>query len=135
MITDRENILRMYHGEMPEFLPRFGMANARCSYFPNVKLPGYHVDEFGVEYIGKECVFDGTPIPYPGRYILHDIRELFSRKKLTVTIRGKKAPVLGHIGMLHCVVDVTGIQCEVGDEVRLDVSPIFANASIERVYM
>ena len=69
------------------------------------------------------------------RYILHDIRELFSRKKLTVTIRGKKAPVLGHIGMLHCVVDVTGIQCEVGDEVRLDVSPIFANASIERVYM
>ena len=74
MITDRENILRMYHGEMPEFLPRFGMSNVRCSYFPNVKLPGYHVDEFGVEYIGKEGVFDGTPIPYPGRYILHDIR-------------------------------------------------------------
>ena len=42
MITDRENILRMYHGEMPEFLPRFGMSNVRCSYFPNVKLPGYH---------------------------------------------------------------------------------------------
>ena len=74
MITDRENILRMYHGEMPEFLPRFGMSNVRCSYFPNVKLPGYHVDEFGVEYIGKEGVIDGTPIPYPGRYILHDIR-------------------------------------------------------------
>ena len=74
MITDRENILRMYHGEMPEFLPRGGMANCRCSYFPNVKLPGYHVDEFGVEYIGKDGVFDGTPIPYPGRYILHDIR-------------------------------------------------------------
>ena len=74
MLTDKENILRMYRGEMPEFLPRFGMANARCSYFPNVKAPGYHVDEFGVEYIGKDGVFDGTPIPYPGRYILHDIR-------------------------------------------------------------
>ena len=74
MLTDKENILRMYRGEMPEFLPRFGMANARCSYFPNVKTPGYHVDEFGVEYIGKDGVFDGTPIPYPGRYILHDIR-------------------------------------------------------------
>jgi len=74
MLTEKENILRMYRGEMPEYLPRFGMQMARCSYFPNVKTPGYHVDEFGVEYIGKEGIFDGTPIPYPGRFILHDIR-------------------------------------------------------------
>ena len=74
MLTDRENILRMYRGEMPEFIPRFGMASVRCSWYPNVKLPGYHVDEFGVEYIGREGVFDGTPIPYPGRFLLDDIR-------------------------------------------------------------
>ena len=73
MLTPKENLLRMYRGEMPEYLPRGGMAMARCSYFPNVKTPGYHVDEFGVEYIGKDGIFDGTPIPYPGRYILHDI--------------------------------------------------------------
>ena len=74
MLTERENILRMYRGEMPEYIPRFGMANVRCSWFPNVKLPGYHVDEFGVEYIGREGIFDGTPIPYPGRFLLRDIR-------------------------------------------------------------
>jgi len=74
MLSEKENILRMYRGEMPDFLPRYGMLPVRCSYFPNVKLPGYHVDEFGVEYIGKEGIFDGTPIPYPGRFILHDIR-------------------------------------------------------------
>lgn len=73
MLTEKENLMRMYHGEMPEFLPRGGFKPARCSYFPDVKKPGYTVDEFGVEFIGKENVFDGMPIPWPGRYILHDI--------------------------------------------------------------
>lgn len=73
MLTEKENLIRMYHGEMPEYLPRSGFRMARCSYFPNVKTPGYHVDEFGVEYIGKDGIFDGTPIPYPGRFLLHDI--------------------------------------------------------------
>lgn len=63
----------MYRGEMPEFLPRFGLTDVRCSYFVNVKTPGYVKDEFGVEYLGKEDIFNGTPIPMPGRFILDDI--------------------------------------------------------------
>ncbi len=68
------------------------------------------------------------------RYILHDVKQLFSRRRFTVLIRGKRATVLGHIGMLHCVADVSSIQCEVGDPVTLEVSPLYANAMIERVY-
>ena len=73
MLTEKENLMRMYHGEMPEFLPRGGFTNARCSYFVDCKAPGYHIDEFGVECQGKDGIFDGTPIPIAGRYVIHDI--------------------------------------------------------------
>lgn len=63
----------MHKGEMPAFLPNRGFLDVKCSVFVDVKKPGYHIDEFGVEYIGSEKVFGGTPLPYPGRYILHDI--------------------------------------------------------------
>ena len=74
MLTEKENLLRMYRGDMPEFLPRGGCRDVKCSFFINVKEPGYHKDEFGVEYIGKEGIFGGTPLPMPGRYVLDDIR-------------------------------------------------------------
>ena len=73
MLTPKENLLRMYRGEMPEYLPRGGFTNVMCSGLVNVKAPGYHKDEFGVEYDGKESVFDGAPIPIAGRYVIHDI--------------------------------------------------------------
>ena len=73
-LTERENIYRMYRGEMPAFLPQGGFRDFKCSRFVDVKKPGYHVDEFGVEYIGKEGVFGGTPLPMPGKFLLHDIR-------------------------------------------------------------
>jgi len=68
------------------------------------------------------------------RYLFSDTKLLFSKKQLYVQIRGKKAPVLGHIGMVHVVADVTDIACEVGDPVRFELSPLFANPLLERVY-
>lgn len=72
-MTEKENLLRMYRGELPAYLPDRGFQHVKCSHFVDVKAPGYHVDEFGVEYIGKDDVFGGAPVPYPGRYILDDI--------------------------------------------------------------
>jgi hypothetical protein len=42
-----------------------GFRDVKCSYFVDVKTPGYVKDEFGVEYMGKEDIFSGTPIPMP----------------------------------------------------------------------
>lgn len=47
-----------------------------------------------------------------------------TRKKLYVRIGGQRCPVRGHVGMLHCMVDVSKLDsCHAGDKVQLDISP------------
>lgn len=43
---------------------------------------------------------------------------------LHVKVGGQRARVLGNVGMLHTIIDVTKIDCAVGDAVILDVDPI-----------
>ncbi len=73
MITEKENLLRMHRGEEPEWLPNANFVDQKCGLLVDVKSPGNHIDEFGVEYIGKDDCFGGAPIPAPGKYILPDI--------------------------------------------------------------
>ena len=54
-------------------------------------------------------------------------------QKIYVTINGKKARVLGHVGMLHTVADVTDIPCEGRDVARLEVNPLMAKG-VRRLY-
>lgn len=61
------------------------------------------------------------------RYIVE--RSLFElirhrRRKAFVRINGHKARVLGSVGLLHTMVDVTKIDCTVGDVATLDVDPV-----------
>ncbi len=60
------------------------------------------------------------------RGILHHVKNLFLRRKILVTVNGQKCRVLGHVGMVHAVVDVTGIDCTVGDKVTAEMNPLFA---------
>jgi len=46
------------------------------------------------------------------------------RRKVFVRINGQKARVLGSIGLMHTMVDVTNIDCTVGDIAILDVDPV-----------
>ncbi|MDR0861807.1 MAG: alanine racemase [Oscillospiraceae bacterium] len=48
----------------------------------------------------------------------------FRRRKLYVKFDGQRARVLGNVGLLHTMVDVTKIECTVGDVARLDVDPV-----------
>ncbi|MDR0839755.1 MAG: alanine racemase [Oscillospiraceae bacterium] len=43
---------------------------------------------------------------------------------LYVRINGQKARVLGNVGLLHTLVDVTKVECTVGDTAMLDVDPV-----------
>jgi len=61
------------------------------------------------------------------RYIVE--RSLFDifkwrRRKSYVRINGQKANVLGSVGLLHTIVDVTNIDCTVGDVAVMDVDPV-----------
>lgn len=44
-------------------------------------------------------------------------------KKIYVSVGGKKCPVLGHVGMLHTVCDVSKVSCSVGDKVTMEINP------------
>jgi len=61
------------------------------------------------------------------RYIVE--RSLFDivrwrRRKTFVKINNQKARVLGSVGLMHTMVDVTKVDCTVGDIALLDVDPV-----------
>lgn len=58
------------------------------------------------------------------RAILGDFRAFLHGNATYVTIRGRKCRVIGVVGMLHCAVDVTGMEICPGDEVRLEINPL-----------
>ncbi len=66
------------------------------------------------------------------RYILQDLKRTLTRESVWVNINGKRARVLGHVGMLHTVIDVTEIPCEVGDRVTVSVNPLYVDSSVRR---
>ncbi|NLA86097.1 MAG: alanine racemase [Clostridiales bacterium] len=52
--------------------------------------------------------------------------DLLRRRKNTLYVKlgAQRARVLGNVGMMHTLVDVTNIECAVGDPVILDADPI-----------
>ncbi len=61
------------------------------------------------------------------RQVLGGLKNMLFRKKIYVHINGKKCPVLGHVGMLHTVCDVTKLNCQLGDKAVLDLNPILVH--------
>ena len=57
------------------------------------------------------------------RDALGAVKRMIFKKKIYVTINGKKCPVLGHVGMLHTTVDVTKVNCKLGDKAILEINP------------
>ncbi len=63
-----------------------------------------------------------------------NLRRFICRRRMYVTINGKRARVIGHVGMLHTVADVSGTKVKAGDRVLMEVNPILVPANIERIY-
>lgn len=68
------------------------------------------------------------------RYIWHNIKDFSKRKKLYVTINGKKVRILGHVGLCHVTIDITNTGIKIGDEAFFDISPLFVNPNIQKSY-
>lgn len=51
-------------------------------------------------------------------------RFFYNHRRMYVRINGQRAKVIGSIGMLHTLIDVTKINCTVGDIAILDVDPV-----------
>ena len=71
----------------------------------------------------RECIFS----------VLGTIRSYFVRRPVYVCINGNHVPVVGNIGMVQSIADVTDISCSIGDTVRIELRPTDAK-DIERVY-
>lgn len=69
------------------------------------------------------------------RYMLSDLAGGLRRKKFYVLVNGKKARVLGRVGLAHTTVDVSEIECSPGDRVVFDVQPMYVPESIPRKYI
>ena len=58
------------------------------------------------------------------RQMLSGLRTMLTHKAIYVTVNGQRCRVLGHIGMLHTVCDVTHIQCGLGDKAVININPL-----------
>ncbi len=56
--------------------------------------------------------------------VLSNIKAFVTHKAIYVSVNGQKARVLGHVGMVQTVCDVTDIPCQVGDPVRVEINPL-----------
>lgn len=54
--------------------------------------------------------------------IISYLVEKFRRRYIKVN--GRKAKIVGHIGLMHTIADVTDISCNVGDFATMDVNPV-----------
>lgn len=73
-----------------------------------LSVGNYH--GFGVDRFASERGFIGG--------LLH------RRRRLYVSVNGQRARVIGSVGMMHTLIDVTNIDCTVGDIAILDVDPV-----------
>lgn len=53
---------------------------------------------------------------------------------ITVLINEKSCKVLGQIGMHHMVIDINNIDANIGDEVVMNIKPIYVDSEIRREY-
>ena len=67
------------------------------------------------------------------RGVARYIKAFIKRKALYVRVNGQPCRVLGHVGMVNMVIDVTDCDCSVGDMARVDINPLLVKG-VEIVY-
>ncbi len=91
-------------------------------------IPVGYCDGYCMEKMRDTYTFKATVLA-----VLSAIKAWLTHRRLTVAIGGKRARVLGHVGMSHTVCDVTDLPCQVGDGVTLPASPLMCQG-LPRAY-
>lgn len=84
---------------------------------------GFAVDRGFDLWRVKDCI----------RGIARYLKALFQKKALYVTVNGKQCRVLGHVGMVNMVIDVTDCPCKTGDMALVNINPLLLKG-IDIVY-
>ena len=66
---------------------------------------------------------------------LKELKKLFKTKRLQVIINEKKCNIVGRLGTHHAIIDVTDIECNIGDTVIIDANPVYIDENIRREYV
>lgn len=61
--------------------------------------------------------------------------KLIFKNGLTVRVNGKQTKTVGRGALTHTFVDVTNIDCAVGDSVEFNISPLYVSANVKREYI
>lgn len=97
----------------------------RTAVIPVGYSDGFNVEKSRDTYRFRDGIF----------YALSDIKRTLARKAVYIRINGKKAKVLGHVGMTHTVCDITNIPCDIGDTAEFEVSPLYVSPDIYKEFV
>lgn len=139
------------HTKQPSGLHRLGYLESRVIEIREV--PAKHSVGYGAGYITKRPTkIAVVPVGYTDgfhvekkkdlyrfrdviRYIVGELRTFFGKKTITVTVDGKQAPVLGHVGLCHVSLDVTDLDISLGARAVLEVNPLYVSPLVEKEYV
>ena len=68
------------------------------------------------------------------RGVARYVKAFLQKKALYVTINGQNCRVLGHVGMVNMVVDITDCDCQLGDLAHVNINPLLLKG-VDVVYL
>lgn len=69
------------------------------------------------------------------RYGVNILKMMLKRdNRMRLRLHGKSVPVLGRVALTHTFVDVTDVECQVGDKVEIPISPLYVAGHIPKIY-
>lgn len=70
---------------------------------------------------------DGISITPPRKLTLREtLRRWLGKEQPTARVNGQKARIIGRVGAMETLIDVTELKCKVGDVAQLEIDPMYA---------
>jgi alanine racemase len=94
-------------------------------------IPVGYMDGFNLKNNRDDFSFKNNLIS-----IAMEIKKLFLRPSLKVSLNNQNYNVIGRLGMYHAIIDITKAQnIKNGDEVIINIPPLYTNKDIRREYI